>query len=110
MKDFRSTSQLLVCHVDSTKGHALSKQCLPHWLCEGIALCYIQAKQTPLVGIRAHSTSEMVATAALLKGIVVENICIIVLQCPFIRFYLYNPMLSTAQSSCLIASYTGSMR
>ncbi|KAL0146715.1 hypothetical protein M9458_058055, partial [Cirrhinus mrigala] len=62
---FRRSEQLFVCYRGQQKGKAVSKQRISHWLVDAIRTAY-QARGLPCpLGVRAHSTRGVAASAAL---------------------------------------------
>lgn len=74
-KEFRRCDQLFVCHGAATRGKALSKGRLAHWIVEAIELAYDSLRLEPPVGLRAHSTRGMASSWALHRGVSVGEIC-----------------------------------
>ncbi|KAI2644561.1 Protein P [Labeo rohita] len=65
---FRRSEQLFVCYGEQQKGKAVSKQRISHWLVNAIRTAY-QARGLPCpLGVRAHSTRDVAALAALANG------------------------------------------
>ncbi len=78
-QSFRYSEQLFICFGGQQKGNAVSRQRISHWIVEAILTAY-QARGLPCpLGVRAHSTRGMAASAALVKGVSLANI--------FARFY-----------------------
>ncbi|KAI2654617.1 GTPase HflX [Labeo rohita] len=74
-QSFRCFEQLFVCYGGQQKGKAVSKQRISHWLVDAIRLAY-QARGLPCpLGVRAHSTRGVTASAALANGASLTNIC-----------------------------------
>ncbi|KAL0173927.1 hypothetical protein M9458_029895, partial [Cirrhinus mrigala] len=72
---FRRSEQLFVCYGGQQKGKAVSKQRISHWLVDTIRTAY-QARGLPYpLGVRAHSTRGIAASAALANGASLTNIC-----------------------------------
>ncbi|KAL0187587.1 hypothetical protein M9458_014686, partial [Cirrhinus mrigala] len=72
---FRRSEQLFVCYGGQQKGNAVSKQRISHWLVDAIHRAY-QARGLPcLLGVRAHSTRGVAASAALASGASLADIC-----------------------------------
>ncbi|KAI2647955.1 Transposon Ty3-G Gag-Pol polyprotein [Labeo rohita] len=72
---FRRSEQLFVCYGGQQKGKAVSKQRISHWLVDGIRMAY-EARGLPCpLGIRAHSTRGVAASAALANGASLTDIC-----------------------------------
>ncbi|XP_076128603.1 uncharacterized protein LOC143109685 [Alosa pseudoharengus] len=74
-KEFRCCDQLFVCHGSASRGKALSKSRLAHWIVEAIEMAYRSLKLEPPVGLRAHSTRGVSSSWALYKGVSVDDIC-----------------------------------
>ena len=71
----RRSDQLFVCHGGPTKGGALSKQRLSHWVVDTISHAY-QASNRPVPsGVRCHSTRSVSTSWAALRGVPLEEIC-----------------------------------
>ncbi|KAL0152253.1 hypothetical protein M9458_051976 [Cirrhinus mrigala] len=72
---FRCSEQLFVCYGGQQKGKAVSKQRISHWLVDAICTAY-QARGLPCpLGVRAHSTRGVAASAALVNGASLTDIC-----------------------------------
>ncbi|KAI2661120.1 ORF V: Enzymatic polyprotein [Labeo rohita] len=72
---FRCSEQLFVCYGGQQKGKAVSKQRISHWLVDAIRMAY-KARGLPCpLGIRAHSTRGVAASAALANGASLTDIC-----------------------------------
>ncbi|KAL0199156.1 hypothetical protein M9458_007696, partial [Cirrhinus mrigala] len=72
---FRRSEQLFVCYGGQQKGKAVSKQRISHWLVDAIRMAY-QARGLPCpLGVRAHSTRGVAASAALANGASLADIC-----------------------------------
>ncbi|KAI2647677.1 Chitin synthase 3 [Labeo rohita] len=72
---FRHSEQLFVCYGGQKKGKAVSKQRISHWLVNVIRTAY-QARGLPCpLGVRAHSTKGVAASAALGNGASLKDIC-----------------------------------
>ncbi|KAI2644612.1 hypothetical protein H4Q32_030720 [Labeo rohita] len=73
---FRRSEQLFVCYGGQQKGKAvLKKQRISHWLVDAIRMAY-EARGLPCpLGIRAHSTRGVAASAALANGASLTDIC-----------------------------------
>ncbi|KAI2653744.1 ORF V: Enzymatic polyprotein [Labeo rohita] len=72
---FRRSEQLFVCYGGQQKGKAVSKQRISHWLVDAIRMAY-EARGLPCpLGIRAHSTRGVAASAALANGASLTDIC-----------------------------------
>ncbi|KAL0163564.1 hypothetical protein M9458_039317, partial [Cirrhinus mrigala] len=72
---FRRSEQLFVCYGGQQKGKAVSKQRISHWLVDAIHTAY-QARGLPCpLGVRAHSTRGVAASAALANGASLTDIC-----------------------------------
>ncbi len=100
----RSSPQLLICYGGSRAGLPLSKQRLSHWLCEAIGLAYESMRCPVPPGIRAHSTRGVAASAAILRGVGVEEICEAASwssPSPFVRYYLLDVSSSSFAHSVL---------
>jgi len=74
MQRTAATQQLFVCYSDAARGRTLSKQRLSRWLCEAICL-YTQQGWAPPLGVRAHSTWSVAVSIAVLRGVLLEDIC-----------------------------------
>ncbi|XP_019905069.2 uncharacterized protein LOC105026845 [Esox lucius] len=100
----RAAPQLCVCHGGPKVGQPLSKQRLSHWLCEAIDLAYSSRGVPTPIGFGAHSTRGVAASAALFKGVGVEDICAAAswgTPSPFVRFYLRDMATGTLAHSVL---------
>ncbi|KAI2662349.1 putative malate:quinone oxidoreductase [Labeo rohita] len=72
---FRRSEQLFVCYGGQQKGKAVSKQRISHWLVDAIRMAY-QARGLPCpLGVRAHSTRGVAASAAFANGASLTDIC-----------------------------------
>ncbi|KAI2666668.1 enzymatic polyprotein [Labeo rohita] len=72
---FRRSDQLFVCYGGQQKGKAVSKQRISHWLVNAIRTAY-QARGLPCpLGVRAHSTRGVAASAALANRALLTDIC-----------------------------------
>ncbi len=87
---FRQSDQLFVCCGGCTKGRAVSKQRLSHWIVDAIMAAYTsQGLECPL-HIRAHSTRAIASSWAWSRGMSSQDICLAAgwsLQNTFARFY-----------------------
>ncbi|KAK3552531.1 hypothetical protein QTP86_013908 [Hemibagrus guttatus] len=81
---------LFICFGSWNKGNPVSKQCLAHWVVEAITQAYEARGITLLLGVRAHSTRDVVSSSALARGVPLQEICAAAgWSSPhtFIRFY-----------------------
>ncbi len=87
---FRQSDQLFVCYGGSTKGQAVSKQRLSHWIVDAITEAYAsQGLECPL-HIRGHSTRAIASSWAWARGMSIPDICLAAgwsSQNTFARFY-----------------------
>ncbi len=87
---FRQSDQLFVCYGGSTKGRAVSKQRLSHWIVDAIMEAYAsQGLECPL-HIRGHSTRAIASSWAWSRGMSIPDICLAAVwssQNTFARFY-----------------------
>ncbi len=73
---FRQSDQLFVCYGGCTKGRAVSKQSLSHWIVDAIAAAYTsQGLECPL-HIRGHSTRSIASPWAWSRGMSIQDICL----------------------------------
>ncbi len=87
---WRGSDQLFVCFGGKSKGSAVTKQRMSHWIVEAISLAYEAHGLTSPPGIRAHSTRAVAYFQAFLKGSSREDVCAAVgWSSPntFIKFY-----------------------
>ncbi|XP_056614726.1 TBC1 domain family member 20 isoform X1 [Triplophysa dalaica] len=87
---FRQSEQLFVCYGGGTKGRAVSKQRLSHWVVDAITLAYESQGQNCPFGIRAHSTRAIASSWAWSRGTSIQDICCAAgwsSQNTFARFY-----------------------
>ncbi|KAL0151374.1 hypothetical protein M9458_053368, partial [Cirrhinus mrigala] len=74
-RPFRCSEQLFVCYGGQQKGKAVSKQRISHWLVDASCTAY-QTRGLPCpLGVRAHSTRGVAASAALANGASLTDIC-----------------------------------
>ncbi|KAI2655651.1 hypothetical protein H4Q32_024245 [Labeo rohita] len=72
---FRRSEQLFVCSGGQQKGKAVSKQKVYHWLVVAICMAY-KARGLPCpLGVRAHSTRGVAASAVFVNGASLTDIC-----------------------------------
>ncbi|KAI2665193.1 hypothetical protein H4Q32_021409 [Labeo rohita] len=72
---FRCSEQLFVCYGRQQKGKAVSKQRISHWLVDAVRTAY-QAGGLPCpLGVRAHFTKGVAASAAFANGVSLTDIC-----------------------------------
>ncbi len=87
---FWQSDQLFVCYGGCTKGRAMSKQRLSHWIVDAIMAVYTsQGLECPL-HIRAHSTRAIASSWAWSRGMSIQDICLAAgwsSQNTFARFY-----------------------
>ncbi len=87
---FRQSDQLFVCYGGSTKGRAVSKQKLSHWIVDSIMEAYAsQGLECPL-HIRGHSMRAIASSWAWSRGMSIPDICLAAgwsSQNTFARFY-----------------------
>lgn len=103
-RGFRSSDQLLVCYGQAALGKPLSAQRLSHWLCEGISLAYESVGKVAPEGLRAHSTRGVATSAALLRGVGVQDICLAASwssPSSFVRAYLQDVAAGSLSQSVL---------
>ncbi len=84
------SDQLFVCFGGKSKGSAVTKQGILHWIVEAISLAYEAHGLTSPLGICAHSTRAMASSQAFLKGSSMEDICAAAAwssPSTFIKFY-----------------------
>ncbi len=67
--------QLFVCFGSKSKGSAVTKQRMSHWIVEAISLAYKACSLTSPLRLRAHSTRAVASSQAFLKGSSMEEIC-----------------------------------
>ncbi len=73
---FRQSDQLFVCYGGCTKGRAVSKQRLSHWIVDAITAAYTsQGLECPL-HIRGHSTRAITSSWAWSRGMFIQDICL----------------------------------
>ncbi len=65
---WRRSDQTFVCFGGKSKGFAVTKQRMSHWIVEAISLAYEACGLTSHLGIRAHSTRAMASSQAFLNG------------------------------------------
>lgn len=71
----RQTEQLFVCYGGHTRGCALSKQRLSHWIVDTISCAYrVNGRALP-AGVRCHSTRGVSTSWAALGGVPLDDIC-----------------------------------
>ncbi|XP_077371178.1 uncharacterized protein LOC144014787 [Festucalex cinctus] len=86
----RTSAQLFVCYGGPTKGSALSKQRLSHWVGDAIRHSYLLSGRPLPSGVRCHSTRSVATSWAALRGVSLEDICAAAswaTPCTFSRFY-----------------------
>ncbi|XP_077367945.1 uncharacterized protein LOC144013224 [Festucalex cinctus] len=86
----RTSAQLFVCYGGPTKGSALSKQRLSHWVVDAIRHSYLLSGRPLPSGVRCHSTRSIATSWAALRGVSLEDICAAAswaTPCTFSRFY-----------------------
>ncbi len=87
---FRQSDQLFVCYGGCTKGRAVSKQRISHWIVDAITAAYTsQGLECPL-HIRGHSTRAIASSWAWSRGMSIQDICVAAgwsSQNTFARFY-----------------------
>ncbi len=97
---FRQSDQLFVCYGGCTKGRAVSKQRLSHWIVAAIAAAYTsQGLECPL-HIRGHSTRAIASSWAWSIGMSIQDICLAAgwsSQNTFARFYKLDVQSLAAQ-------------
>ncbi len=69
------TDQLFVCFGPPNKGFPANKQMLSRWLVETISLAYESSDLPSPLGIRAHSTTSIAASKALLSEASLQDVC-----------------------------------
>ena len=75
-KGFRRCKQLFVCYGAASKGKALSKDRLAHWIVEAIEIAYKSLDmEEPPPGLHAQSTRGVSSSRALHRGLSVSDIC-----------------------------------
>ncbi|KAL0173947.1 hypothetical protein M9458_029915, partial [Cirrhinus mrigala] len=110
---FRRSEQLFVCYGGQQKRKAVSKQRISHWLVDAIRTAYqaYQARGLPCpLGVRAHSTRGVAASAALANGASLTDICrAAVWATPntFARFYILRMEPVSAHAALLIPGCPG---
>ncbi len=98
-----------MCYGGSTKGRAVSKQRLSHWIVDAITEAYAsQGLECPL-HIRGHSTRAIASSWAWSRGMSIPDICLAAgwsSQNTFARFYkldvqsLASQVLSVSTDLC----------
>lgn len=97
---FRHSDHLFVCYGGCTKGRAVSKQRLSHWIMDVIALAYTSQRQECPFNIRAYSTRSIAFSWAWAKGTSIWDICFAAgwsSQNTFARFYKLDVPSVTSQ-------------
>ncbi len=87
---WRGSDQLFVCFGSKSKGSAVTKQWMSHWIVEAISLAYKARSLTSPLRLRAHSTRAVASSQAFLKGSSMEEICAVAgwsSPSTFIKFY-----------------------
>ena len=72
---WRESDQLFVCFGHKSKGHAVTKQRMSHWLVEAISLAYEARGLASPLGVKAHSTRAVASSQAFLSGSSMDDIC-----------------------------------
>ncbi len=72
---WRGSDQLFVCFGGKSKGSAVTKQQMSHWLVEAISLAYEARGLTSPLGLHAHSTRAVAPSQAFLTGSLMEDVC-----------------------------------
>ena len=98
-----------MCHGAASKGKALSKDRLAHWIVEAIEMAYRSLGLEPPVGLRAHSTRGVSSSWALHRGVSVGEICRAAgwsSAHTFVRFYMLDVTESSVSQAVLGAGST----
>ncbi|XP_016416708.1 uncharacterized protein LOC107746890 [Sinocyclocheilus rhinocerous] len=69
------SDQLFVCFGGKSRGSAVTKQRMSHWIVEAISLAYEVRGLTSPLGVRAHSTRAVASSQAFFKGSSTEDVC-----------------------------------
>lgn len=88
-------------------GSPLSSQRLSHWLCKAIYFSYESSGKPVSQGIGGHSTRGLAASAAILTGVSIGDICKIaswILPSPYVRYYLKD-MSSTSFVHSILSTF-----
>ncbi len=72
---WRGSDQLFVCFGGKSRGSAVTKQRMSHWIVEAISLAYEARGLTSPLGLHAHSTRAVASSQAFLKGSSMEDVC-----------------------------------
>ncbi len=99
---WRGSDQLFVCFGSKSKGSAVTKQRMSHWIVEAISLAYKACSLTSPLRLRAHSTRAVASSQAFLKGSSMEEICAVAgwsSPSTFIKFYSLDMRMAPAPGS-----------
>ncbi len=99
-KLWRKSPHLLVCFGAGRRGLATSKHRISHWVRDTFSLAYEVCGLPSPLSVRAHSTRSVASSRALVRGVLLEDICVAAgwfSPHTFIRFY--NLDLDTAPGS-----------
>lgn len=88
----RRSDALFLCYGGRSKGCALSKQRLSHWVVDAVLHAY-QRRGLPAPQVKCHSTRSVSTSWAALKGVPLIDVCAAATwasACTFTRFYRVN--------------------
>ena len=104
-QDFRRSEQLFICYGGKTKGCALSKQRLSHWVVDTIKKAYQVAGKPVPSDIICHSTRGVATSWAAMRGVSLADICAAAswtAPCTFSRFYRLDVASGSTLASAIL--------
>ncbi|XP_054826594.1 uncharacterized protein LOC129323855 [Eublepharis macularius] len=75
VKPFRIDSNLFICFAGPKKGNRASAQSISRWVVQAILTCYSAANLPCPLQVHAHSTRSQASSAALFRGVPLQDIC-----------------------------------
>ena len=101
----RRSEQLFVCYGGKSKGCALSKQRLSHWVVDAIKKAYEVADQPAPSEVICHSTRGVSTSWAAMRGVSLADVCAAAswaTPCTFSRFYCFDVASGSSLTSALL--------
>lgn len=105
LEHYRKSDQLFLCFVGKSKGLALSKQRLSHWVVDVIAQAYKGIGLPVPESVICYWTRSVVTSWAALRGVPLNEICTAAAwssPCTFSRFYKVNVASSNNMGSAIL--------
>ena len=104
-QDIRRAEQLFVCYGGNSRGCALSKQRLSHWVVDAIKTAYEAAGKPAPSEVVCHSTRGVATSWAAMRGVSLADVCAAAswtAPCTFARFYRRDVASGSSLASAIL--------